>query len=202
MTEGERVANIVLKYFSASPQQRFECFEDIAQEAALAKAAGGTFSDMLRAASTFYKAQVVHRGLVGGTGDAKKILNQDDYAAYSAAVLLDEVPVLPLARFIYSLQKKHGKRGRHSAVLKAFILSMRADGVRFIIIAEKLNISRDNCIRHYRRAWTLIKNFLLANAENMLSEYQKQLLNLVIASRRDVKEADGKGGYYDFSRRY
>lgn len=74
---------------------------------------------------------------------------------------LKRISLLKIARLLYKKLKKKGTRGRHSAVVKAYIIQQKTMGKSFARITRELEATRfactfDNVRMHYRSATALI----------------------------------------------
>lgn len=192
-------ASYAIKAYNLKPWHIAEFWDDIVQSAEIGRLDSN--DSPRNAASRFIHKQILKRGLTGGSGAGRRLLDRDQYQLHLETSALPRVPVIALARLLYRMLKmKPGKRRRHSAALKALVLADRCDGIVFDVIAEKYSISTDNAKKHYRMAWTLLRHWFTQNAV-MLSSKQLELFQS--CTRKDVRNVTKRGDkYYDYSRRF
>ncbi len=191
--EVKHAVNYACKAYHLQEDTKIRWYKDILQEAMTGYLEGNSFKSARNRAGNFIYNQIINSGLTGGSGFVYKKVNPLN----ELFIHQSHISCLILARFIYRLLGKKGKRGRHSSALKSMILIDRAEGLEFQVIASKYDVTIPNCIRHYRMAWTIIRNFLIKN-QNMLSDDQKILLGKI--TRADVKNFNSERIYYEYAK--
>lgn len=168
---------------------------DILQEAALGLLEGRSWLDARRRASRFIRNQVKRRGITGREANKPAFVPLDSLYSLSvhpADTIPPRMPVIRLARLIYRLLDKKGKRGRRSAAVKAIVLADAADGMDFAAIASLRNLSVENVKRHYRMGWTLLLSYLSEHVEELTPEQRLFFLEAAL-NRVPVKNLDSSG---------